>query len=174
MGNGLFSRPRAQQDGERLLQTVIEVSRSPVFFGEARVPDTLEGRFELMTLNAVLALIRLRGAPGVEPLAQAFTDQLFRHFDAGLREAGIGDLTVPKRMRQLAGSFYARLSAYSGAIDRQDQLGLEPALSLHILGSHGAHFAAPLARYVTDIAVWHASISVAALLTPVGWPARPG
>ena len=173
MGNGLFPRSRAEQDGERLLQMVIEVSRLPVFFGEARVPDTLEGRFELMTLNAALALIRLRCAAGAEPLAQAFTDQLFRHFDAGLREAGTGDLTVPKRMAQLAGSFYARLSAYARAIDRQDQPGLEAALSLHLLGSHGAQFSALLAGYATEIAVQHASTPVAALLTPAGWSARP-
>ncbi|MEZ6021914.1 MAG: ubiquinol-cytochrome C chaperone family protein [Hyphomonadaceae bacterium] len=57
-------------------------------------------------------------------MAQAFTDTLFRFFDAGLREAGVGDLTVPKRMHKLAASFYGRLNAYVAAIEAEDRPAL--------------------------------------------------
>jgi len=66
-------------------------------FGEGRIADTLEGRFELMTLHAAWALIRLKRKPSAEALGQTFTDALFSQFDAGLREAAVGDLAVPKR-----------------------------------------------------------------------------
>ena len=94
-----FRPSRADLDADRLLDAVTQAARRPVFFGEGRAPDTLEGRLEVMTLHAVLALIRLHAEPVAAPLAQAFADKLFRQFDAGLREAAVGDLTVPKRMR---------------------------------------------------------------------------
>src|SRR5262245_44603762 len=112
-----FSRSRAAEDAAALLEAVQAASRRPAFFGPGRVADTLEGRFELMALNGALALIRLKAEPGAEPLAQDFTDLLFKSFDAGLREAAVGDLSVPKRMRRLAGDFYGRLNAYSGALE---------------------------------------------------------
>jgi cytochrome b pre-mRNA-processing protein 3 len=64
-----------------------------------------------MALFGSLAMIRLQADASATPLAQRFADRLFRLFDAGLREAGVGDLSVPKRIRGLAGAFYGRLQA---------------------------------------------------------------
>ena len=111
-----FRRNEAQGGAQRLLEAVARESRRPEFYGPGRVPDTLQGRFELLTLHAALALVRLKASPEAQKLAQNFTDLLFRHIDAGLREAGVGDLTVPKRMRKLAGDFYGRLEAYAAAL----------------------------------------------------------
>lgn len=161
-----FRRSRAQADAERLLDTVVAVSRNPAFFGAGRAPDTLEGRFEMMTLIASLALIRLQREPEMEPLAQAFTDKLFRHFDAGLREAGTSDTAVPKRMHKLAGDFYGRLKAYAAALEA----GEAPPLSQAITRNLGAVEAGPLAAYALDAATAQRSAPASALLEPDGWP----
>src|SRR5687768_56804 len=97
-----FRPSRASQDAERLLEAVTAASRRPALFAPGRIPDTLEGRFEMLSLSAALAMLRLRADAGAAPLAQSFADRLFRSIDAGLREAGVGDTAVPKRMQKLA------------------------------------------------------------------------
>lgn len=164
-------RPSAvKQDAERLLQAVTQASRRPVFFGENKAPDTLEGRFEIMALHAALALLRLRADPAGAELAQKFTDRLFRHFDAGLREAGVGDLTVPKRMRKLASDFYGRLEAYDQAL--ASQAALEAALARNLVPQAPA-FAASLARYVANLAERQAEAPASGLLTADAWRGVP-
>lgn len=170
MGIWPFQPSRANQDADRLLEAVTEASRRPALFAAGRIPDTMEGRFEAMTLHGALALIRLRSDPGAKPLAQAFTDKLFRLFDAGLRESGVGDLAVSKQMRKLAGSFYGRLDAYSGAITAGDNAALAEALSRNVLGE-GSPFAAPLAEYAVAMAQAQASQPLDSLIVAEGWPA---
>jgi cytochrome b pre-mRNA-processing protein 3 len=99
-------------------------------------------------------------------LAQTFTDLLFRHFDAGLREAGVGDLTVPKRMHALAGAFYGRLEAYAGTMDSLE--GLAAALEQNLAVPGG--FAAALAQYVQVVARAQAARPAEALLEAPAWP----
>jgi cytochrome b pre-mRNA-processing protein 3 len=123
-----FRRSRVRADAQRLLEAVQAAGRRPALFGAGGAADTLKGRFEMMALSAALALIRLRAEPQAQPLAQAFTDALFRHFDAGLREHGVGDTSVPKRMHKLAGDFYGRLEAYGAAITAGDADTLAAAL----------------------------------------------
>jgi len=166
-----FRRSRADLDAARLLSAVTTASRNPAFFGAGKVADTLDGRFELMTLNAALALIRLRDDAGLTPLAQAFTDQLFRQFDAGLREEGVGDTAVPKRMRRLAGAFYGRLEAYAAAIGARDQAALADALSRNALAAEAHAFAVSLAAYALAAASSQAESPVDALFSAAGWPA---
>ena len=168
-----FKRSRVDVDAERLLETVTASSRQPALFGEGRIPDTLEGRFELMALNASLALIRLRSAEGAERLAQAFTDKLFRLWDAGLREDGVGDLVVPKKMRKLAGAFYGRLDAYAGPLALKDEPALASALGRNVFGDAQHGFAAPLAAHVCAVAAAQADAELDTLFTPEGWPAYP-
>ena len=166
-----FGRSQAVADSEALLSTIVAISRRPTFFGESRVSDTLEGRFEVLTLHAALALIRLRMDPAAAKVAQAFTDRLFRHLDAGLREAGVGDLTVPKRMRGMAGSFYGRLEAYAHAIGNADGAALAAAVARNVLGSDGHPFAPSLALYITEASRQQGAAPFAALSEPAGWPA---
>ncbi|WP_135210441.1 ubiquinol-cytochrome C chaperone family protein [Vitreimonas flagellata] len=167
-----FKRSKADIDAKRLLEAVTQTSRQPALFGEGRIPDTLEGRFELMALNASLALIRLREAQGVESLAQAFTDKLFRLWDAGLREDGVGDLVVPKRMRKLAASFYGRLSAYGEALTSPEALATVIARNVFAAEAHA--FAPALAAYAARTAETQAGGELDALFTSEGWPAYQG
>jgi cytochrome b pre-mRNA-processing protein 3 len=164
-----FRRSRADEDAERLLGAVTAVSRRPAFFGEERAPDTLQGRFELMTVHGALALVRLKAEPGAAPLAQAFTDQLFRLFDSGLREAGTGDTAVPKRMNKFAASFYGRLKAYGEALE--DPAALESALARNVWRAETHPFAPTLARSVANTARQQAAAPISAMFGPEGWPA---
>jgi cytochrome b pre-mRNA-processing protein 3 len=169
-----FQPSRASRDAGRLLQAVTDASRRPGLFAAGRIPDTLEGRFEAMALYGSLALIRLRSDEGAAPLAQTFTDKLFRAFDAGLREEGVGDLTVPKRMRALAASFYGRLSAYGSAIEAADPAPLAAALGRNVFADEAHAFAPVFAEHVLSVARTQAGASVDALFSASGWPQPSG
>jgi cytochrome b pre-mRNA-processing protein 3 len=164
-------RSRAETDAIRLVETVIRASRRPGFFGPGKAPDTLEGRLELLMLHGALALHRLKHDPALEPLAQHFIDRLFGHVDAGLREAGVGDTAVPKRMRKIAGEFYGRVSAYEAAVTGGR---LAAALGRNVLGDEAAAFAAALARYAEAAAAALESAPPEALFALSTWPQAPG
>ncbi len=95
-------------------------ARAPVFFAALGVPDTIDGRFDMVVLHAWLVLDRLK-ALGEDQLAQALTDTLFVGFDEGLRELGTGDMGMGRRLKNMANAFYGRLSAY-GAADGEGAL----------------------------------------------------
>lgn len=140
---GIFGKSAANEAADRILAVVMQAARDPDLYGDDRAPDTLDGRFELATAFAVLALLRLQAAPEGDRVAQIFTDKLFRLFDAGLRESGVGDLSVARRMKALAGAFYGRLSAYRGAM--HDEKALASALGRNIWNTDAAPFSAALA-----------------------------
>ena len=95
-----------------LYDQLVARARAPVFFLELHVPDSLDGRFDLVALHAWLVLERLGGAP-----AQALTDMIFTGFDEALREQGTGDMGMGRKMKALADAFFGRLVAYRDAPD---------------------------------------------------------
>lgn len=170
-----FRRTRDEEDAARLLAAVTQVSRQPGLFEAGRIADTLEGRFESATLHASLALIRISAAgPERAALAQAFTDQLFRLFDSGLREAGVGDVAVPKRMHKLAGAFQGRFAAYRDALAASDEAVLAEAVARNVLGAARAAYAPALAAYAAQTARAQAEAPVEALFRLDGWRPAPG
>ena len=170
-----FRPTRAEADAEKLVAAVTQIARQPSFYGEARVPDTLDGRLEVMMLHGGFAFIRMGAEADAAPLSQAFADKLFRHFDSGLREAGVGDLAVPKRMQKLARSFYGRLDAYAGALKSHDQASLEAALARNIFAADvsAAPFAGTLAAYAALNVAKQASAPLDALFRLDGWAEAP-
>jgi cytochrome b pre-mRNA-processing protein 3 len=111
------ARAARQAAAERLYRDLVGVARAPRFFREIGVPDTPEGRFEMIGLHAALVLLRLRreGAEG-RALGQALFDLMMADVDQNLRELGVGDLSVGKQVKRLAGQFYARLHALDTAL----------------------------------------------------------
>jgi cytochrome b pre-mRNA-processing protein 3 len=101
---------------ERLCAALVTRARAPVFFRDYGVPDTIDGRFDLLALHAWLVLERLDAA-GRRDLAQGLTDALFVRFDEGLRDLGAGDMGMGRRMKKIAAAFYGRMQAYSRAVD---------------------------------------------------------
>jgi cytochrome b pre-mRNA-processing protein 3 len=104
------------QAAREIYHTVVKQARMPAFYRDLGVPDTPEGRFELVGLHVALVLRRLRAeeAPG-RALGQDLFELMFADFDESLRHIGIGDLSVGKQIRRLAGNFYARLKALDEA-----------------------------------------------------------
>ena len=129
---------------ERLCADLIARARAPVFFRDYDVPDTIDGRFDLLALHAWLVLERLDAA-GRRDLAQALTDGLFVRFDEGLRDLGAGDMGMGRRMKKLAEAFYGRMRAYGEAAD---DAALAAAVERNVYrgAGHGEH-ARALALY---------------------------
>ena len=123
-------RPRPSVVAGRALYVIAAAqARSPGFYLRANAPDTPEGRFELYLLHVVLLLRRLRarGANAAE-IRQALFDAFLRGLDDGLREMGVGDLSVGKKMRKLGEAFYGRAKAYDAAF-----ADVDPAAALRAL-----------------------------------------
>jgi cytochrome b pre-mRNA-processing protein 3 len=139
---------RGRNIGE-LYGAIVAQARSPSFYTSYGVADTVEGRFDLIVLHLVLILARLSRGEGVERgVGQELFDVFCRDLDANLREMGVGDLAVPKRMRRFGEAFYGRQSAYQAALAASDPRELEIALKRNIFaGGEATEGAIRLARY---------------------------
>ena len=113
----LFAPRPAVLSGRRLYAAAVAQARQPGLYESFAAPDTPEGRFELYTLHVVLILRRLkRQGPQAAETAQGLFDAYVRGLDDGLREMGVGDLSVGKKMRKLGEAFYGRAKAYDEAM----------------------------------------------------------
>jgi cytochrome b pre-mRNA-processing protein 3 len=156
---GAFRRRDPNRNIPGLYGTIVAQARSPIFYLRYGVSDSVEGRFELIVLHLVLVLRRLgvedaaasarQPAPGLgSATGQALFDVFCRDLDDNLREMGVGDLAVPRRMRRFGEAFYGRQAAYGGALGVADPGELEKALARNILGEAAAgQKAVALARY---------------------------
>lgn len=142
-------------------------ARGPALYTGLGVPDTVEGRFEALCLHAYLVLRRLNRLP--EPaadVAQDLVNSVFAQFDASLRELGVGDLGVGKRMKKLGAAFYGRAAGYDAALEARDDAGLCTVLARNVLGGAKDAEAAGLAAYVRAADAALDSADLDALLGP--------
>jgi cytochrome b pre-mRNA-processing protein 3 len=152
-----FRRIAENRNIASLYGMIVTQARSAAFYVDYQVPDTVEGRFDLIVLHLVLLLRRLaadgaREAGGRE-LGQRLFDAFCRDLDGNLREMGIGDLAVPKHMRRFGEAFYGRQGAYLAALESGDERDFENALARNIFpGAGGVDAkAARLARYARAV-----------------------
>jgi cytochrome b pre-mRNA-processing protein 3 len=143
-----FSKPRMPSRGtiETIYGMIVTQAREPLFYRDFGVPDTVDGRFDLLVLHLWMVLRRLKPMEGGDGLAQTVFDRFCDDMDANLREMGVGDLTVPKRMQAFGEAFYGRAAAYDLAL----AAGSEPlaqALCKNILNGRGIENARRLAVY---------------------------
>lgn len=145
------TRRRSIRDAAALAYgRVVEQARQPVFFAGYGVPDTLDGRYELICLHAFLYLYRLKAdRPRSAELSQAFFDAMFADLDRALREMGTGDLSVGKHVKRMARGFYGRIRAYQDGIESADS-ALAAALERNLFGTvpGSSPQIAGMARYV--------------------------
>ncbi|MGH7030212.1 MAG: ubiquinol-cytochrome C chaperone family protein [Stellaceae bacterium] len=114
---------------------IVEQARQPAFFAVYGVPDTLDGRFELICLHAFVYLYRIRAErPRSARLSQALFDTMFADLDRSIREIGVGDLSVGKHVRRMARSFYGRIRAYQEGVEGGDAV-LGAALARNLYGT---------------------------------------
>ncbi|MFO1157897.1 MAG: ubiquinol-cytochrome C chaperone family protein [Reyranellaceae bacterium] len=99
-----------------LYRRTAELARAPELFEACGIPDTLDGRFDSLALHAALMIDRLRREPDGERLAQAYFDAMFHHLDLTLREIGVQDLGVGRRIKIMAEGFHGRALAYREAL----------------------------------------------------------
>jgi cytochrome b pre-mRNA-processing protein 3 len=150
---GLFKKKnRNQAIINRQYATLTEAARNPTFYTRHHVPDTVMGRFEMLSIVMILFFRRTAksGTSGQE-LAQEIVDAFFQDIDHSIRELGIGDQSVPKRMKKLAGMFYGRLETYAAALHDKDETRLAEALKRNIYPkSDDAPEMRELARWMID------------------------
>jgi cytochrome b pre-mRNA-processing protein 3 len=114
---------------ERQYGLLTAAARRPVLYEDLGVPDTVMGRFEMLSAVLILYFRRTRtSARTGQEIAQEIVDAFFEDVDHSIRELGVGDVAVPKRMKKLAGMFYGRLETYSAALESKDAAALTEAL----------------------------------------------
>jgi cytochrome b pre-mRNA-processing protein 3 len=149
----LFRRTRRDDSIDRLYGAIVAQARLPVFYAGYGVPDTVEGRLELVMLYAVLLLHRSAEEDALHALGQAVFDRFCQDMDDSLREMGVGDLAVPRQMQRIAGAFYGRARVYREALAVADPAHLVNALRRNIYSDESATDAPAqgLAAYVRAV-----------------------
>ena len=166
-------------EARRLYEAIVAQARQPGFYAELGVPDTVEGRFEMITLHAALMFRRLRRNDAQKALAQQVFDTFFADMDGSLREMGVGDIVVPKRIAAMGEAFYGRAQAYGAGLDADGSDALAGALARNLLGQEvpdadGRARALALAAYVREVEARLASMADAALVDGLpDWPQLP-
>lgn len=147
----IFGRSDRDEVPFALYRALVAQARMPGLYIHAGVPDTLEGRFEMVMLHAFLVLRRLKDAeePG-RALAQRIFDIMFDDMDQTLREIGVGDLSVGKKIKKMASSFYGRMAAYDAGLADADEHVLADAIRRNVFAEMEvpASQVAALADYV--------------------------
>ncbi len=131
---GLFrKRNNNRSIVDRQYAILTAAGRAPAFYTDLGVPDTVMGRFEMLSLVFILYFRRTRAsATSGQEIAQEIVDAFFLDIDYSIRELGVGDTSVPKRMKKLASMFYGRLESYAKALDAGDREVLATALARNI------------------------------------------
>jgi cytochrome b pre-mRNA-processing protein 3 len=163
---GLFRRDRFEEAAESLYRQIVAQARRPGFFRDGGLPDTLDGRFDLLVLHVFLVMHRLkRDQAQTAGLSQALFDVLFRDMDQSLRELGAGDVGIGRRVRRMAEAFYGRVAAYEQGLTASGEGlaseglasgglaggGLEGAVERNLFG-HGPAEPAQVAAQVAALA----------------------
>jgi cytochrome b pre-mRNA-processing protein 3 len=142
----LFGRKKPDPS-DAVYAAIVAAARQEKFYAQWLVPDTLDGRFEMMVLHVFLILDRLRSfGSEADDLRQALTDRFFAAMDSALRETGVGDLSVGKKVRKMAEAFYGRATAYTTAMS-QGESAMTEALTRNVFADADATQAAALAKW---------------------------
>ena len=165
--SGLFKRSKHKDQAHSLYLAVVEQARKPAFYRHCGVPDTLDGRFEMILIHSVPLLRRLReeGEAGIA-LGQVIFDVMINDMDQSLREMGVGDLGVGRRVKSMAKAYFGRTAAYELGLAVTDDKDLMTALERNLFGtvSVDARCLVVMAGYMRDLAVRLDSQSEAELL----------
>lgn len=152
-----FFRNKQDPAVARLYQLAVEQARLPVFYQEFAVADTLDGRFEMVVLHVAAFVDELRdGGGALTSEGQALFDTFLADMEQNLRTIGVGDTSVPKRMRAMGQAFYGRFDAYRSA--GADRAALAAAMARNVLDAPDR----PLAREALALADYYAALAAAA------------
>ncbi|SLN45072.1 ubiquinol-cytochrome C chaperone family protein [Oceanibacterium hippocampi] len=128
-----FRKSPLKSAAYRLYGEIVEQARDPGFYRNAAVDDSVEGRFAMIVLHQFLVLRRLKGeGETAETLAQHLFDIMVDDLDRSLREMGVGDLGVGKRVKKLAQRFYGHVASYDEALQASGDAALAAALGRNL------------------------------------------
>jgi cytochrome b pre-mRNA-processing protein 3 len=171
---GVFRRRAKERQGLAGLYAALATqARAPAFYAELGVPDTVDGRFDLLVLHAWMVMHRLDAEAGSGPLKQELFDTMFGHLDLTVREMGAQDLGVGRRIKRMAEGFHGRAGAFRDAWLTGDDSRLAEALQRNVFGKATAtgEALACLARYVAETLRSLEGIDSATLLAGrIDWP----
>lgn len=147
----LFRKKRATEAVYAVYAAIVAQSRRPKFYAEWNVPDTVTGRFDMISLHMALLFRRLRKeGQAVDDFAQAVFDLFFKDMDRSLREMGVTDLGVPKKIQKMGNIFYGLLTSLNEAMDRGDQAEVEDVIRRNLFDGAETATAGELVRYLFD------------------------
>jgi cytochrome b pre-mRNA-processing protein 3 len=145
----LFRKNVAPEPVYAVYNSIVAQSRQPVFYAEWGVPDTVTGRFDMISLHMALLFRRLRHEPQkAKDFSQAVFDLFFRDMDRSLREMGAGDLAVPKKIQKMGNIFFGLLAALNEALDRNDGNALQQVIARNIYEVPQPEHVETLSRYL--------------------------
>ncbi|MEQ8405293.1 MAG: ubiquinol-cytochrome C chaperone family protein [Oceanicaulis sp.] len=135
----LFRKDPMKARAGEVYDAVVRAARKPGLYGPQGAPDTVDGRFDLITAHAILLFRRLRGeGEAAGELSQLVFDRMFDDFDAALREMGTGDLSVGKKIREMGEAFYGRAKAYEEALNAGDEHALAVVIERNLFADEAA------------------------------------
>jgi len=150
----VFRRKPAEADfAAAIYRRTVQQARQAELFEACGIPDSLDGRFDALALHAALMIDRLRREPDGEALAQAFFDAMFHHLDLTLREIGVQDLGVGRRIKIMAEGFQGRALAYRAALDGGEE-PLSEVLRRNAYGGRPPTDPAIVARLEAHVRAW--------------------
>lgn len=169
----LFRPRRARVSGQQLYAALVAQARRPGLYARLGAPDRIDARFELYTLHLALLLGRLKGqGEAAAETAQALFDAFIGALDDALRELGVGDLSVAKKMRKLGEAVYGRCVGYQDALAAGDRVALQGLIARAVFGqAETPEPAAGLADYALEAHAALAAQPLDAILA--GQPAWP-
>lgn len=145
----LFRKNTATEPVYAVYNAIVAQSRQKLFYADWLVPDTVTGRFDMISLHMALLFRRLRAEQGGQKaFSQAVFDLFFKDMDRSLREMGVGDIGVPKKIQKMGNIFFGLLAAISEAMDRRDAAALEAVLSRNIFDDAAGDHVKALATYL--------------------------
>lgn len=169
----LFRRSETRATIERLYGAIVAQARQPAFYTDFSIPDTVEGRLEVLMLHIFLVCRRLKDeAPEGRAVSQEVFDAFLDDMDRTLREMGIGDLSVPKKMKKIGQGFYDRTAAYDAALSEPGE-ALSKALARNIFARYEGMSAPQEGPVATDALAAYVRATAAVLAaTPTAEFAR--
>lgn len=133
MLNWLSNRTDRRRKADELYGAVVAQARSPSLYADLGVPDTMTGRYEMIVIHLMLVLERLRaGGEEAETMSRLTLERFVTDMDDCMREIGVGDMSVPKRVKKAAAGFYERAHIYREILEKDDMDALAEALARYV------------------------------------------
>lgn len=162
--NRLIGRPDPGQEMIRpLWHRIVELARDPAWYAQGGVADSVPGRFDCITLVLALVMLRMEGHPALRAPSARLTELFVSDMDGQLRQSGVGDLAMAKRMGKLMSVLAGRIEALEAALRQPDDAALIAAVERNVTLAENAN-PSLIATRARQLAVRLAALDDAALL----------